>query len=398
MIKVIKQSARPQAKKSIIRPAVQKPTLKSPIVETQRKPIVMSPTIITEDTTDSRKEVVSTFSVLSADGLQLVKERADAIQSRCSDTILRDVNAENLSIIYDNGFRAEYRQNGIARQHLFSEYSFGQLCAKLGIPVKYLMACVDHKYNDLALDNLNTWISNLGKDLMFRLYGDKIRGVMSSRYSVLDTPDILDVVDDTTKGLDLKVKSFFINEERFHARLIQQEQINVDGEDLFAGIQIDSSDVGRSTLTVNFFIFKQICTNGLCISRGKANLFTQKHIGICSDDFREELKQSFTVLPGLISEYEHIIKRSKLQYAIAGAKTFSGTPETNTMLAEFIGKLKETTKLSDEGVNKVIELSRERYGFSDWGIVNSITEVAQDYTLERRIELEKIAGAMLRAV
>ena len=60
--------------------------------------------------------------------------------------------------------------------------------------------------------------------------------------------------------------------------------------------------------------------------------------------------------------------------------------------------MKSRTKLSDEGVNKVIELSNNKYGFSDWGVVNSITEVAQDYTLERRIELEKIAGSMLRVV
>ena len=92
-------------------------------------------------------------------------------------------------------------------------------------------------------------------------------------------------------------------------------------------------------------------------------------------------------------------KSQKGSYSqLLGSKYTSGKPDTDKMLEEFIAKLKAKTKLSDEGVKKVIDLSNNVYGFSDWGVINSITEVAQDYTLERRIELEKIAGSMLRVV
>ena len=346
-----------------------------------------------------KKEVVTTFDISPTDGLQILREKANAIQEHCTDAVLKNVSLNNLAMYCtDNVFKAKYKHDGEVKFIPFSDFSFGQLCTKLGVPTKYMISCANHGYPDLAIDNLNTWIDDFGKDLLFRVYKDKIRGVLSSRYSIFDTPDIIDVVDDTTRGLGLTVKSFFMNEERFHARIIQQDKMNINGEDLFAGIQIDSSDIGRSTLMVNFFIFKQICTNGLCISKGKANLFTQKHISICSDDFREELKQSLKYLPQLIEEYEYIIQRCATQYNILGSKYTSGKPETDKMLEEFIQKLKARTKLSDEGANKVVELSNNRYGFSDWGIINSITEVAQDYTLERRIELEKIAGSMLRAI
>lgn len=68
----------------------------------------------------------------------------------------------------------------------------------------------------------------------------------------------------------------------------------------------------------------------------------------------------------------------------------------DTVLKEFIQKIKYKTNLSDDGVKKVADLVGQKYGPSDWGVVNAITEVAQDYTLERRIELEKIAGDMLK--
>ena len=38
-----------------------------------------------------------------------------------------------------------------------------------------------------------------------------------------------------------------------------------------------------------------------------------------------------------------------------------------------------------------------KYEDNRWGLINGITEVAQDFTLERRLELEKIAGSLLVA-
>ena len=64
---------------------------------------------------------------------------------------------------------------------------------------------------------------------------------------------------------------------------------------------------------------------------------------------------------------------------------------------DFVERIKVKTKLSEEGVSKVIQMMNDKYGFSKWGFVNSLTEVAQDYTLERRIEIEKVAGDVLMA-
>ena len=38
-----------------------------------------------------------------------------------------------------------------------------------------------------------------------------------------------------------------------------------------------------------------------------------------------------------------------------------------------------------------------RYENNNWGLINSITEVAKETTLERRIEIEKYAGSILVA-
>ena len=63
----------------------------------------------------------------------------------------------------------------------------------------------------------------------------------------------------------------------------------------------------------------------------------------------------------------------------------------------FIDQIRQQTNLSNESAGKVIDLMQNRYGDTRWGLINGITEVAQDFTLERRLELERIAGNLLAA-
>ena len=64
---------------------------------------------------------------------------------------------------------------------------------------------------------------------------------------------------------------------------------------------------------------------------------------------------------------------------------------------EFVAYIRQQTNLSDDGAHKVIDLMQTKYEDNRWGLINGITEVAQDFTLERRLELERIAGNLLAA-
>lgn len=66
-------------------------------------------------------------------------------------------------------------------------------------------------------------------------------------------------------------------------------------------------------------------------------------------------------------------------------------------LQRLIDNVRLQTRLNEEGAKKVVSLMSEKYSNNLWGLVNGITEVAQDYTLERRLELEQIAGNLLAA-
>lgn len=359
--------------------------------------------VMTAATQEEKREEITLFDIAPANGLSKLYDKAAAIEAECSDELLHHVTLDKMAMYCDGGrFYTKFKsdETGKVMKRGFSEHSFSQLCTKLEVPANYMIACARKGNPSLAEDNLNSWLGTYNRSLLLRLYKDRIRGVLSDRYSKFDTTGVIDVLSDCTRGMGLKVKGYYLNEERFHARLIQEERMNVNGEDLFAGIQVDSSDVGRSVLSVCFFIYKQVCTNGLCISKGDANLFTQRHVNICSDDFRLGLKESLKCLPTLIAEYAGIIESCAQSYKIVnGAIRHDELKEfTDTELQKLILSIRNKTRLPEDGAQKVIALSQSTYGFSDWGVINAITEVAQDYTLERRIELERTAGGLLRAV
>ena len=320
-------------------------------------------------------------------------KQAKHIQDECSDFSVSNATFKNVR--YDGDtcrllYQPDDSSSG-SRAKSMTRHSLSQLCAKIGVPVRYIDKCIDSGRLDLAADNINSWIDDFGKNLFIREHENNIRGVLSDRYSVLDTLDIMEVLSEVVPFDQYRIKGHFLTPERFHARIIQNDMMNINGEDLFAGIQIDSSDVGRSILTVQFMIWKQVCTNGLCISQGGGMLFSQKHIGIDREEFRDSFKQSIGNIPFLM-EYS----RELVEEARKGDK-YSTKNFSEEQLKDFIDRVKLKTKLPDTGVQKVIQLMTDKYGSSIWGFVNSLTEVAQDYTLERRIEIERVAGDYLMA-
>ena len=303
-------------------------------------------------------------------------EKANEIQAKCSD---HPVRANEIRM--DNDLKLNFE----GKRYPMSDLATGHLCGKLKVPSRYFSRLAETDHNELAAQNINCWLEDNPKNLFLREYDGRIRGVLSGSYSVYDAPEILQSISEVFDPNTFKLKGSFINEERLHLRLVENTMLDVEGEDLFAGITLDSSDVGRSGLSVKFFIWKQVCTNGLVIAQSSADLFRQKHIGITHEDFAAGLNE------GLQTFYE-------LKDSIAESIRETAKIPVNDDVEELLEEIKNKTNLSDDAATEVIEFMNVKYDRSQWGLINGITEVAQKYTLERRIELETIAGNMLKAI
>lgn len=318
-------------------------------------------------------------------------KKAEDINDMCCDYM---VSSSDMSFICEDTKRygINYLSEGEKHYSNLSRYALGQLAGKVGVPSAYLDRCIKNGELELARNNMNTWIDRYNSRFLVREYDNNVRGVLSPRYSILDNPDILDVLSDTVDLDTFKVKGSFLSEERLHLRLVSREMLNVDGEDLFAGLFIDSSDVGRSALNVSFGIYKQVCTNGLIISRAGGTLFKQKHIGITIDEFREGFSNALSNVDILNENAVEWVKRAK-----NGENHWSADSEYEDEIEEFVAYIRQQTNLSKDNAHKVIDLMNTKYEDTRWGLINGITEVAQDFTLEKRLELEKVAGSLLVA-
>lgn len=222
---------------------------------------------------------LETEHVISNADIDQIFAESKAITDHCEDYIVKDVKSKNFG--FTHPFNVTYLpQDNIRRQVGISDFAFGQLCNKIGVPVSYMKKCLEQKEYDIVHDNMHMWLDRFNKDLFLREYKNQIRGILSTRYSVLDTPEVLDVLFNGDMALsDFNVKGCHISSERFHLRITENQQL-IEKDDLFAGVQVDSSDVGRSQLRVQFLIYKLVCTNGLATSTDNSIFFQQKHIGI----------------------------------------------------------------------------------------------------------------------
>lgn len=322
-----------------------------------------------------------------------VFDEAVRIGEKCEDFIVHKVNTNNFRYTNENGLNEiDFEiDKGVHRRSGISDYAMSQLCNKAGIPYQYMKRCLSTERFGLAEHNINSWVDTYDKDFFVREYNSEIRGILSPRYSVFDTHEILGVMGDVFPIDDYTIRGYFLSPERFHIRFVSPTPLNIPNEDLFPGISIDSSDVGRSHLRVNFFIWKQVCTNGMIVPKKFGMLYTKRHMGIESNDFREELKHSLDSVEPLIAKVTESIMNTA---TFSLAKTFND----KDLLDKLIKDVMNTTGMKENGVNKVIDLMQsEVYPMNRWGLINSITEVAQDYTLERRIDIERVAGELLVA-
>ena len=334
---------------------------------------------------------------LSKDSIKFndIMDKAVEIELNREDFYVRDV-AKNLWMDPSDGALSFCHQTieGPETENMAAtSWALSQLSVKLGMPSGYAEKCIAYGHPDLAATNVNTWLTEQNgskrkksTDYFIRTYDGKIDGILSSGYTAFDTTKILYVVKKTINVNDYHVVGSYISDERMHLRLIRDELLNVEDEDLYPGIFIDSSDVGRTALHVSFGIWKKVCTNGLCISKVGGVLYHQRHMGISPIEVETEFAHRIKMVPELITRSENIIKAAR------GEKL---NLNDEKVFEKMINDIRRLSRLSEDDAKKVIDLAKARYGMTRWGVVNSMTEIAQHFELDDRIRIENAAGRLI---
>ena len=352
------------------------------IRKTTSKPIEENPVILNEI---GGNEILQLAKKTTVNGLL---KKAEEMQNMCVDSIESvnfcdvsfDAEGYNMDCVSDNAWKAK-----------FTKHSLSQFGLRYGIPSSYIQRCTNADLKGLVCRNFNEWIDlDKGKILVRRFNAENssyLRGILITLYKEYDTPKIIkDVLNSPLN--DWEVRQYLLSPERFHMRLVSGEKLNVDGEDLEVGLNVDSSDVGRNSLNLQLIIFRQICSNGLILPYSIGKYFRQVHIGEGAEELPKRIAAKLEEIPELKKIAERMICKTmdirELPFDIESE--------------EEIQKFRLYNGLTKDFLNKVIEMYETRQSNKPrWEFINCMTEVAQKYGIDSRLQFERVAGNLLVA-
>ncbi len=310
-------------------------------------------------------------------------EETEKLKGRWKDYIVDNSKVVNFRLDDDNNLIYKTINGEIRKSHI-SEFAFGQLCTRLGVPASYIVKCFETGKSDLAISNFSVWASSMNKALLFREFDGVIRSVLSSDYVTFDSYKIANAIERVIDKNVYVPSQVHLSADRMHVRYVNYNSLDVpESSKLYSGFTLDSSDVGRGSLNMKFFLYRFVCQNGLVQAKKGGVIYRQSHSGEA-------------MAAGKIEEFHKAIEKvdtlsENAVQLIKGSQNTILKPYEVELLLE---RAKRELKLSQKSSDELLKLSSS-YGNTKWGVINGITELAQNFTLDTRLDYETYAGALL---
>jgi len=276
-----------------------------------------------------------------------------------------------------------------------TEWAHSQLAEKLGIPKKYYDRMRNAGKLDLLADNINAWIGERDRRLI-RILDGKIRAILSDRYRIMDNYDVIFLALDEFKQKEIiEIHSADLTETMLYLKAIDRTlTAGIRNDDLVSGgLIIRNSEVGASSLRVEPFILRQVCSNGLIATQTLRKVHLGRQMDEGAIDWSDETK-----------ELEDRALWAKVRDVIRA--TFD-----KQIFESWVEKLRESTEIVIEkpikavnNIARLIGLSEEKKNqllmhFSEhtkYGLINAVTTLAREVeSIDEQIRLEEFGGRLL---
>lgn len=322
---------------------------------------------------------------------KIIKDAED-IAAECEDYYVKTLKNK---MIFTSSESIDFEQESIIEPEVSlnpTEYAFEQLCSKVGFPVNLYKKQKQIHENQLANKNINTHMAHYSGKLMIRTYKNIIRGILSERYTSFDADKIVKMLADAIEAntvvpvSELGINGYINNYERLHIRLINKTPLNINGQTVYAGLTINTSDVGMAKISVKFYLYNSLSSNGVCIDKFRTELFEEKHIHISEKEIKDRLAQAFKNFPGIMNNAKIYIQNAE-NFELTNSMLFDEESSLNKMLRKFFN-------LNQKDIKGIIQIA-ENNPKNLWGYVSSFSEYAKTQSFEKRLEMERSAGKLL---
>jgi len=283
-------------------------------------------------------------------------------------------------------------------------FAHRQLADRCGIPRKYYQRC-EQEAPALLVENVNHWLYSSDKDHLVRTLDGKVRALLSNRYRLIDNLDVANALLETFDREGLQVKTCNVTDSHFYlCALSPHLKRDVTEDDpIQGGIIVKNSEVGDGTFSVQQWLYREVCKNGMVSS----SLLRKAHVGgeaKLDEDVSHYLKsetqelrdaalfaQVNDVVHGYMTEGVQFHKTVDQLQAAAGLEI---TGSIEDVCARTTKKLELT---QTEGSELLQSLARGG-DFTKWGLANAVTSLAHSTSsYDRNIQLQE-AGARVIAL
>jgi len=344
-------------------------------------------------------------------GMKLEEMLAEVIRHSSAKSDYITNTKENLAIVNmpDAGFENDLAvvvQNGMGVLERFgiTENFHNQVAARLKIPSKYYQRLLgDHR--DLLLSNINTLFQREPELRMIRTLDGKARAFLSNSFRRVDNEQILEKTLPVIRGdFDTTILSTGVDENRMRFKCLfngdtHKVQIGetTRGKPDFVntGFEMGNSEVGKGSFYIRGFFYRSFCLNGCVFGTEETASFKQVHVGsrlgvsenmlLSNETMRKEdeliISAARDVLTNLAApEFTH-----KLADKLIALKNRKGA----TNAAASVEAVCKELRLSDGESASVLESFIKDQDYSQWGMVNAVTEQANktdDYNRASKFE------------
>ncbi len=349
-----------------------------------------------------------------------------AVQSSVRYKDLRvEADAEDLYLVGNTNKHAK-----------ISHFSFGQMCSKTKTPAHYLRQLPP----TLAAQNLNFGLKMRGDTnakLLFHKQGEDsmvLRAALSERYSRIWNfqlaraltenvphtfkPPVAHAMNGDSRArpaiqsdLSMRKGGFSVREgdmigpagiyasdKDLFVFLVDEDRIIEDGtpDGLARGIMIWNSEIGDRSFGGMSFHYKAVCGNHIVWGAQDVFEFKIPHIG-------EAASRGFNQMRATVLEYQNA-GASETELQIKQARQFELGANKTDVLEAVLGfaKKKNIRELSPDKIEAAFDIAEEHRDWYNtppstvWGMVNGLTEVAQQTKhTDRRVALDRASGKVM---
>ena len=296
---------------------------------------------------------------------------------------------------------------GTAGRFPLTDHAHGQIADRVGIPKRYYDR-MKTEAPALLADNVNHWFQETPERRMIRTLDGQARAFLSDRYHRMDNEHIADAALPALMGEcgHGAVVSCCVTEAKLYIQALfpRLEGEVKTGDPVRGGVIISNGEIGNGALDIRPMIDRLVCENGLISGQiAEDSRLRRNHIGR-----RVEMGEDYSVYSDETLQADDRALTLKIRDSI---RALAQPPLFNRILAELrqaiqqppisnpIAAVSELGKAYPmvQGERDSILMNLIRNGdYSKWGMVNAITELANEHpSYDRAVELQALGGRVL---